>query len=302
MNPIRLAAAALAALTMAACAGPNLAGGSGGRVLEVIAAEDVWGSIAAQLGGDRAHVQSVVTDPNADPHEYESSANDARAFAMADLVITNGAGYDAWASKLLSAGGSSSRRVVDVATVLKKKDGDNPHFWYDPAAVTTVAGRITAAYEAIDPSGKAAYERRAAAFTAALGPYRQRIAEIEQRFAGAHVGATESIFAPMAAALGLDLVSPPAFMQAVSEGGDPPAASVVTFQQQVTSGQLRALVYNVQTATAVTTNIRRLAAQHDVPVVGISETIEPETLSFQDWQVAQLVTLENALGAASPAQ
>ena len=101
-------------------------------VLQVVAAENFWGSLVSQIGGSHVQVLSIVSDPNADPHEYESNATDARAVATANYVIENGAGYDSWMDKLVGAGSSPNRKVLNVATLLGKKEGDNPHFWYNP--------------------------------------------------------------------------------------------------------------------------------------------------------------------------
>jgi zinc/manganese transport system substrate-binding protein len=292
-----LAALVAAAVVMAVSACGT--GASAGRTgpINVVAGQNFWGSIAIQLGGSKAKVQSVVTDPNADPHEYASNTNDARAFAEADLVILNGAGYDDWGQKLLDANQSSHRHVLNIAQLLGKKVGDNPHFWYDPKSVIEVADRITAEYKSIDSGDAAYFDQQRSDFATALKPYAVRIAEIKTRFAGVAVGSTESIFVYMSAALGLNLISPVEFMTAVAEGTDPPAQSVVDFQNQITSRQIKVLVYNVQTATAVTTNVRHLAAAADIPVVGVSETLQPETVTFQDWQLSQLITLENALNS-----
>ncbi len=286
-----IGAVALIGASAACGGGPTASAGS----LNVVAGENFWGSLAVQLGGSKVNVQSVVTDPNADPHEYESNTNDARFFAQADLVILNGAGYDDWGKKLLDANSSSHRQVLNVADLLGKKSGDNPHFWYDPASVVRVADAITARYKAIDSTDAPFFDQQRTAFTSALRPYNARIAEIKQKFNGVKVGSTESIFVYMAAALGLNLISPPEFMQAVSEGNEPPASTVVEFQNQIAAKEIKLLVYNVQTATAVTTNVKHLAQAGHIPVVGISETLEPETVSFQDWQLAQLSSLENAL-------
>ncbi|MGH2486653.1 MAG: metal ABC transporter solute-binding protein, Zn/Mn family, partial [Ktedonobacterales bacterium] len=206
-------------------------------------------------------------------------------------------GYDSWGQKLLDGNPVSGRKTLNIADLLGKHDGDNPHFWYNPAYVEQVADHVTADYQALDPADAAYFARQRAAFETALKPYHDRIAAIKAKFAGQKVGATESIFVYMANALGLDLISPPAFMQAVAEGNDPPAGSVVTFQQQITQRQITALVYNVQTATAVTTTVKQLASSANIPVVGVSETMQPPDVSFQDWQYAQLLTLENALNA-----
>jgi zinc/manganese transport system substrate-binding protein len=288
---------AIAALMVAACSGPAPAGGSG---LRVVAAENFWGSIAAQIGGSHAGVRSVVSDPNADPHLYPTSTDDSRAIALADVVIVNGAGYDTWAQHMIAAGGSGHRRVLTVADVLGRKQGDNPHFWYNPAWVALIADRITSTFRAADPADAAYFDQQRAALDSAFKPYRDRLAEIKQKFSGVRVAATESIFAYMAAALGLDLISPPEFMTAVAEGTEPPVSAVIEFESQVRQKQAKVLVYNVQTATDTTTNIKRLAAAADIPVVGVSETMQPESTTFQEWQLAQLVALENALNAGAP--
>ena len=284
---------AVAALCIA-CGQP---GPSAGGPIQVVAAEGFWGSIAAQLGGSRVSVQSVVTDPNADPHEYESSAADARAFADAGVVVLNGAGYDDWGQKLLDANPAPGRQVLNVAGLLHRKVGDNPHFWYDPGYVVQVADRMTALFRSIDAAGAAYFDQRRSALAVAFEPYLAEIATIKQQHANEPVGSTESIFVYLARALGLDLTTPPAFMDAVAQGSDPPAGAVVAFQDQITGGRLKVIVYNVQTATAVTTAVKDLAAAHHIPTVGISETLQPANASFQDWQLAQLRRLESALQA-----
>ncbi len=285
----------VAALVLAAC-GTSTSRGSG--LIQVVAGESFWGSIATQLGGSKVEVQSVVSDPNADPHEYQSGTGDARAVADADLVVLNGVGYDDWGQKLLAAGSSRHRQVLDVGRLLGRKAGDNPHFWYDPAAVVKVADAVTARYESIDATDASYFVQRRSDFTTALKPYLDEIAAIKQRYSGTAIGATESVFGYMAAALGLDLISPRAFMDAVSQGNDPPVSAVATFHDQVAGNRIKVLVYNVQTATAVTTNLKALAAAHLIPTVGVSETLRPPGITFQDWQVAQLRNLEGALSRA----
>ena len=286
-------------LALAVACGSPAASGPPSSAISVIAAENFWGSIALQLGGAKVSVQSVVTDPNADPHEYESSANDARAFADARLVILNGAGYDDWGKKLLDANPASARHVLTVAGLLGKKVGDNPHFWYSSDYVLKVADGITAQYRSIDSADASYFEQRHADFATALQPYTDEIGTIKLKYEGTPVGATESVFVYLAGALGLNLTTPAEFMDAVAEGNDPPASAVVELQDQISANQIKVLVYNVQTTTAVTTTVKALAASHHIPSVGISETLLPENLTFQDWQLKQLTSLATALSTTS---
>ncbi len=275
---------------------------SGSKTLQVVAGENFWGSIATQLGGTHVNVTSIVTDPNADPHEYESNTADARLFAQANYVLLNGVGYDTWAQKLLAANPVSGRKVFIAGDLVGKKEGDNPHLWYNPTYVEEVANQITKDYQSLDPADATYFTQQRSAFEHALSTYHQRINEIKTKFAGQKVGATENIFVYMANALGLDLISPPDFMEAIAEGNDPPASSVVTFEQQVKSKQITVLIYNVQTVTDVTNTIKQFAAQQNIPIVGVSETIQPADVSFQDWQNAQLLVLQNALNAKALGQ
>jgi len=270
--------------------------------LQVVAGENFWGSLVTQLGGSHIHVTSIVSDPNADPHEYESSTNTARTFATADYVILNGAGYDSWGDKLLSANRRPERKILTVASLLGKKDGDNPHFWYNPAYVNTVIKQMDTDLISLDPSNAGYYKQQLAKLQQSLSGYQGRIANIKQQYNGDKVAATEDIFQYLSDAAGLDLVSPQAFISAVAEGNDPPTDSVTQFQQQLKSGQVRVLVYNEQTVTPLTENIKKLAGDYNIPVIGVTETIQPPNTSFQDWMDAELINLQNALAAQTLGQ
>ena len=275
----------------------NMSVSNSSGIVNVVAGENFWGSIVSQIGGIHVHVISIVSDPNADPHEYESNTDNARAFADANYVILNGAGYDSWGDKLLSASTNSNRKVLRVADLLGKKEGDNPHFWYNPTYVNQVAAQMEADLISIDPSNSDYYKTQYTALLTSFASYQGRITSIKKQFGGTKVAATEDIFAYLSDAAGLNLISPPEFIQAVAEGNDPSAASVVTFQEQLKSKDPQVLVYNQQTVTPITENMKKLAADNDIPVIGITETIQPPDVSFQDWMNAELIALQNALNA-----
>jgi zinc/manganese transport system substrate-binding protein len=265
----------------------------------VVAAENFWGSLVSQLGGIDVQVKSIVTNPNADPHEYESSAADAEAIAKANYVIVNGAGYDQWALELISASNTQGQKVLNVASLLGQGIGSNPHFWYNPYYVRIVVHQMYLDLVSLAPNDTSYFTQQYASLNASLAPYYAKINQIRAEFNGTEVASTESIFVYLANATGLDLVSPPAFMEAVSEGSDPPVQSVVQFEQQLQSGQVKVLVYNNQTVTPLTTSMKTLAAQNNVKVIGITETVYPPAASFQNWMIGELTDLLNALSAKS---
>jgi zinc/manganese transport system substrate-binding protein len=263
--------------------------------LQVVAGENFWGSIASQIGGTDAHVVAIVSDPNADPHDYESTTADAKTFADANYVILNGVGYDSWGDKLIAGNPNAARKVLDIGDLVGKKDGDNPHIWYNPAYVNQAAKQMEQDMASLDPAHASDYEANYQALVQKLSVYQSKIQDIQQKYPGAKVAATEDIFVYLATATGLNLVSPPEFTEAVAEGNDPPAQSVATFQDQLKSGQVKVLVYNEQTDTPLTENVKKIAEAQNIPVVGITETVSPANVSFEDWMDAEVTALESAL-------
>jgi zinc/manganese transport system substrate-binding protein len=270
---------------------------SSGHPIQIIAAENFWGSLAQQIGGNRVNVTSIVTDPNADPHEYEADPADAREISNARLVIVNGVGYDDWALKLISAGTNPNRTVLNVGQLVGVANGSNPHLWYNPAFVNATVKRIYLDLVQIDPSNASYYKQQYSTLTANLTQLDSRIGEIKQQFSGTKVAATEDIFVYLANASGLDLISPPAFMQAVAEGVDPSVQSVAEFENQLEGGNVSVLVYNEQTVTPLTQQIKQMAVSNNVTVIGVTETIQPPDTSFEVWMNSELLELQNALNA-----
>ena len=282
---------AVAALLLIATAGcglaPSPSPSGSGATIEVVAAESSWGSVAEQVAGDAAHVTSIVRSPATDPHDYEPTAADARTFAAARYVIVNGAGYDSWASRLIAANPVPGRRVLTVAGVLGKKAGDNPHFWYSPDYVATVARRIAADLGTVQ-AGESF-------LAAGLRDYRNAIDTIRQRHAAAKIGATESMFTYLASALGLEVLTPGGYMAAVAAGSTPGAADKAAAEAQAANRQIDALLFNSQNATPDVNALVAKARAAGVPVVPMTET-PPPNATFQGWQTAQLDALLAALG------
>jgi zinc/manganese transport system substrate-binding protein len=284
------------AILLAGCGGSGSSSSGSSGKLKVVAAEDFWGSIAEQLGGDRVEVTSIITNPAADPHDYEPTSEDARTMATAQMAIVNGIGYDEWASKLLAANPESSRVELTVGDVLGLEDGDNPHQWYSPASVQKVIDRITADYKRADPGSDSYFDRQRHAFeTEGLAEYHELIAQIKASYAGTPVGASESIFEPLAPALGLDLITPKGFMDAIAEGAEPTAADKATADRQIAGKQLAVWVYNSQNATPDVQRLNDAAKAAKIPIATVTETLTPEGASFQAWMSRQLKGLRAAL-------
>jgi zinc/manganese transport system substrate-binding protein len=269
--------------------------------VSVVAAENFWGSIVSQIGGAHVDVTSIITNPNTDPHSYEPSASDARIMAQAQFVVENGVGYDPWVSKLL-AGNQEHPKVLDVGTAVGAQPGDNPHRWYNPADVQVVIGQVVHDLSALDAAEGAYFAAQARKFTTvALAPYNALIAAIKARFADTPVGASESIVSMLAPSLGLDVITPPTFLRAISEGEDVTVADKETIDNQITHHLFRIYIYNSQNVTPdVQAQLNEAKAEH-IPVATITETLQPASSSYQAWQIKELLGIQAALVKSSAA-
>jgi zinc/manganese transport system substrate-binding protein len=301
-------AAIAATMTLASCSTSGNAssttasssGSAGGKTIQVVAAENFWGSIAAQLGGSHVKVTSIINNPDADPHDYEPTAADARTVAGAQYTIVNGIGYDAWAGKLLSANPAQGRTDLEVGNLVGLKPGDNPHRWYSPDDVHKVIDKITNDYKTLDPGDSADFDKLRTTFeTEGLGAYNQLISDIRAKYSGTPIGASESIVTPLSDGLGLKMLTPPSFLNAISEGTDPTARDKTLIDAQITDHRIKLYVYNSQNATPDVQAQVSAARKAGIPVTTVTETLTPAGASFQDWQVRQLTSLQAALAQAT---
>ncbi|MQY24799.1 metal ABC transporter solute-binding protein, Zn/Mn family [Nocardia aurantia] len=302
-----LGATALAMVVAAGCgtSAPSPGGdetATAGGKLEVVATIDAWGGIAAALGGDKVHETGIITNPDTDPHDYEPTPADARAVAGAKVVIANGIGYDAWADRLLAASPGKDRVELNIGKQLNVPADGNPHQWYSPAAVAAVADLVTANYKRADPADAAYFDQRHDRFVSGdLARYQALIAEIRQKYAGTPVGASESIVEPLAQALGLNLVTPEAFLKAISEGTDPSPADKAAIDAQITAKALKVYIFNSQNSTPDVQAQVDAAKRAGIEVTTVTETPAPAGATFQDWQTGQLQALADALHRATGA-
>jgi zinc/manganese transport system substrate-binding protein len=295
----------LVALAAAGCSsGGPTATGSGNRPdtqpdnqrVKVIAAENFWGDIASQIGGARASVTSIITDPTTDPHQFESDARDAAAVAGAQLVIVNGAGYDDFVSKLLSSTSHKGRVVLTVADLLHAGNNANPHLWYDLPRVPEVARAIESALADAEPNDRSLFEANLATFLASLAPLDRIIDTIKTKYPNAPVAYTERVPGYLLAAAGLNIATPPGFAQAIEDGNEPSAGDTQAMDDLMTNHRARVLLYNAQATSAVTQHVQDLARSAGVPVVAVTETMPKNEPTFQSWQQHQLEALLRALG------
>lgn len=261
--------------------------------LSIVAAENFYGDVAQQLAGANASVSSILSNPDQDPHLFEASPSVARSLSSAAIVIYNGADYDPWMAKLLSASRSPNRKVIIVAKLVHRKAGDNPHLWYDPQTIPVFAKALAAALDERDPAHRSEYDQRLATFLTSLQPVDSKISDMRTKFAGTPVTATEPVFGYMAAALGFKMHNE-RFQLSVMNDSEPRASDVAAFENDLRKHRVRLMLYNSQATDAAAQRMVEIAKQSHVPLVGVTET-EPPGKHYQDWMMGQLNAVAQAL-------
>ncbi len=279
---VTLIAAALAATPVGAAA-----------PIAVVAAENFYGDVAQQIGGADVRVTSILSNPDEDPHLFEASPSVGRAISAARFVIYSGIDYDPWMPKLLSAARSTDRTVIVVASLVGRKPGDNPHIWYDPNTMLTLAKTLAAELSASDPAHRSDYQARLQRFQQSMKPILAKIMTLRQRLAGTPVTATEPIFGYTFDALGMR-VRNQSFQLAVMNNTEPSASDVAAFENDLKSHRVKLLVYNSQASDPVADHMTTLARAAHIPIVGATET-EPPGKNYQEWMMSELDAVDHAL-------
>jgi zinc/manganese transport system substrate-binding protein len=286
----------LAAVAVVFAASLTIAHTADGKI-DVVAAENFYGSVAQEIGGDRVSVTSILNNPDQDPHLFEVSPAIIRQIAAARVVIYNGADYDPWIEKLLKVTAKPGRVAIVAADLMNKKAGDNPHLWYDPATMPAVASAVAAALAATDPAHKDDYAARLRTFLASLAPLNDKIAAIRGKYAGTPVTASEPVFGPMADALALKMANE-RFQLAIMNDTEPSARDFAAFERDLKTHKVRVLFYNKQASNKMVQHLVDLARAANVPVVGVTE-IAPSGVSYRDWMLMQLDETQRALAGPS---
>jgi len=270
--------------------------GAGSSRIAAVGAENEYANVISQIGGPYVQVTAILSNPNTDPHTFEASPSVARTVGAAQLLVQNGVGYDTWMGTIENANPSSSRKVIDVQTLLGLPGSTpNPHLWYDPGTMPRVAAEIGDDLAALAPAHAAYFHAEVAAFESSLAAWTSAIAGLRASFPATPVATTEPVADYMLQAAGLDNLTPWVFQADIMNGVDPSAQAVSEEQNLFTQHRARVFLYHQQVTDSLTQSMLSLAQQNGIPVVGVYETMPTPGYSYQSWMLAEVNAVRQAL-------
>lgn len=279
----RIAIAALASVGMlasvAACGSGRSSSEKSGTI-EVVASVNQWGTVAKTLGGGNVNVTSIINSTNVDAHDYEPTTSDIAKLQKAQVIIVNGAGYDAWAVK---AAQSAKATVVNAAEVGGVKDGDNPHVWFSADVRKAVAQAITEAYEQADAAKRSDFDKLHDQWKSEENNVESKIAEVKQKSDGLAYAATESVASYLAEDMGLTDATPSGYVRATANESEPTPTDIKQFTDALKSGEIKLLIVNTQEESELTSKITDAAKSASVPMVELTEQMPERYDSLTAW-------------------
>ena len=300
-RPARLraavAVAGVAALVVTGCSHGDSSRAPDSRTPAVVASTDVWGSVAEAIAGDDAQVSSIITSGSADPHSFEPSPVNAAQIADASIVVYNGGGYDSWVDSVLK--NHPDVQSVDAYSLLNAEAVGEPapaneHVFYDVGTATAVAGDLATKLAAAEPEKASQYAERAKDFARRADDIRAAEERLRAERPGAAVIATEPVAHYLLRAAGLTDKTPPGFSAAIEQDTDPAAADMAAVLDLVKSRSVAAVIFNDQTVTPATRQVRVAAQEAGVPIVSVTETL-PAGVDYLTWHSDTVKRLADAL-------
>jgi zinc/manganese transport system substrate-binding protein len=284
------------ALLASACSSSPAGHPSDPGLIVAVGAENEYANVIAQVGGKYVQASSIMSNPNTDPHTFEASASVARDVSAAQLVVQNGVGYDTWANTIENASPNSSRKVIVVQNLLGLAAGTpNPHLWYMPSTMPTVANAIATDLAEIAPAHASYFKANAAAFIASLTAWDHAIAAFKTQYPNTPVATTEPVADYMLQAAGADNLTPFAFQADIMNGTDPSAQDVAIERSLFTQHKVKVLLYNQQVTDTLTESFITLAQANGIPVVGVYETMPVPGFDYQSWMLTEVQDLSKAV-------
>lgn len=279
----RIAIAALASVGMlasvAACGSGQSTSEKNGTI-EVAASLNQWGTVAKALGGDNVNVTSIINSTNVDAHDYEPTTSDIAKLQKAQVIIVNGAGYDAWAVK---AAQTANAIIVNAAEIGGVNDGENPHVWFSADVRKAVAQAITEAYEQADAAKKNDFDKMNDQWAAEENNVESKIAEVKQKTDGLAYAATESVASYLAEDMGLADATPSGYARATANESEPTPTDIKQFTDALKAGEIKLLVVNTQEESELTGKITDAAKSVEVPMVELTEQMPEQYDSLTAW-------------------
>lgn len=263
--------------------------------VNIVAAENFYGELSKEIGGKYVNVQSILSNPDADPHLFTTSPATSKSLQNANIIIYSGAAYDPWIDQMLSIIDTKGLKIINVGDLVGVKIGENPHVWYKPDAFPKMATELTLELDKRMPEQSKFFNKNLQDFLKNHNDFMKKVNLVKSKYQGTSVTATEPVFGYMAQSLGLNMLGLD-FQWKVMNNTEPSPTMVANYEKLINNKTVKVLFYNSQVSDSVTKNMKALAQKNSIPIVGVTETM-PNNISIMVWLNQELNDTEKALSS-----
>lgn len=219
--------------------------------LKAVATFSILADFVAEVGGDKVEVSTIV-GPDTDVHTYRPRPRDARLLSQAQVLVSNGLGFEGWLDRLAEAASFKGRLIVASSGAPTAKD---PHCWQDVSCARRYVANIADGLVAADPADAAYYRERAAAYDKRLA---RLDAWVRTEIASVPPGRRKAItghdsFEYFARAYGVRFAAPRGY----NSDSEPTARDMATLIREVRNEKIKALFVENLTNPALIDEIAR---------------------------------------------
>ncbi|WP_288557500.1 metal ABC transporter solute-binding protein, Zn/Mn family [uncultured Lactobacillus sp.] len=264
-------------LTLTACSTKREANTNNHKV-DIVTSTNIYANIAKNVVGKHGEVQAIIKNGDTDPHDFEPTTNSAKEVANANIVISNGLGYDDWMTKLADSNDIHMTKVGEEFMGLKQ--GDNPHIWYNLDMPKKYVNYIVKRSSKIDPKHASYFRKNGQTYLNKIQSIKQLAAKIDAKHAKP-VYVSEPVF-DYALERCHFKIGNPAFEEAVENETDPSAQVVHNMQESIKHKKISFFVNNVQASSSTVNGMVKLANQNQIPVLKVRETM-PNGTNYYHW-------------------
>ena len=261
--------------------------------ISVVSTVDTWGSLAQEIGGSDVKVESVMTGSDTDISSFKPSSKDLKNMQNAQVLVTNGAGYDDWANKVHPA----KAEVLSAAGTVGALNGDNPYLWFSHDARDAMASAMADTFSKVLPSKKQAFSQRLAQWQEKEKKLTTYLSDFSKENGNAKYASTSPILFWLMSDANLKDSSPKEYVDSVNNNNEPEHSSVEEFQKLIEGRKIDVLISDSQQGNDVLNLLSGIAGRSYTSTVRVSELMPKYADQLDKWIMKICDDLHNAVKA-----
>ena len=276
----------LLALVTTACANKKEAASQSDKI-SIVTTTNVYSDIAKNIVGKYGTATAIIGKSSVDPHDFDPTTADAKKLTKANIIVANGLGYDSWMNKLAKS--VNKKPVLVGEDLMRLKNGDNPHIWYNLNMPTKYVDYLVKRLSKLDKKHAAYFKANGKKYLAKVDKIKKLVKTDKSNKKPVFV--SEPVFDYALKEAGYK-IGDKEFEEAIENGTDPSPKMINKMNTDIKEKKIAFFVNNTQASSSTVKSFVKLAKKNGVPVLNVRETI-PNHTTYLTWMKENYQNLAN---------